>query len=323
VSIKICVGLGFELVRVTPILHSLIRRALCNLLTARDKRETSLGMRPIDDPGWMQIHKVFAQDMLVVSIGVVFAVIAPLVLVPCIVFCVFSRVLWTHQYLYVYENCCETGGLFWPVVFRRSIFALLLAQATILGQFMLKGAWLQVYCVGVLMIGTYVYLRKQRAMFDAMSQSLPLEVASIMDSTAGDDPEQPASELVRDSYLHPALRALPSARPEPVEETPRAAEDGDSQYRIPEMRDVTLTFEGNDEAWTRAGDGDWEEEAGVQVRTVSDMPADEILEMRWAAELGREKTLKNTLLVLAGVRGGGLGCPDMQGEESTRYSKLI
>lgn len=64
----------------------------------------------------MPIHKVFAQDMLVVVIGVVFAVIAPLVLIPAIVFCLFSRIVWTHQYLYIYESCCESGGLFWPKV---------------------------------------------------------------------------------------------------------------------------------------------------------------------------------------------------------------
>ena len=69
-------------------------------------------MRAIDDPGWFNYHKILAQDMLVVVISVVFAVVAPIVLIPCAIFCFLSRIVWTHQFLYVYESAFETGGRF-------------------------------------------------------------------------------------------------------------------------------------------------------------------------------------------------------------------
>jgi hypothetical protein len=79
--------------------------------TLRAKRSTRLGgLRAIDNPVWFNYHKILAQDMLVVVISVVFAVVAPIVLIPCAVFCFLSRIVWTHQFLYVYESAFETGG---------------------------------------------------------------------------------------------------------------------------------------------------------------------------------------------------------------------
>jgi len=83
--------------------------------------------------------------MLVVVISVVFAVVAPLVLLPCALFCTFSRIMWTHHHLYVYESVFESGGQFWPKIFRRFVFGLIIAQMTITGQFILKEARHEAY----------------------------------------------------------------------------------------------------------------------------------------------------------------------------------
>ena len=78
--------------------------------TLRAKQSTGFQMRAIDDPGWSMYHNVLAQDMLVVVISVLFAVLAPIVLVPCVLFSFASRIICTHQFLYVYESAFETGG---------------------------------------------------------------------------------------------------------------------------------------------------------------------------------------------------------------------
>ena len=110
VTIKTFVGLGVEISRVVSIIQSALLLFLFPNSTLRAQRSTRLGMRAIDDPGWFAFHKVLAQDMLVVVISVVFAVVAPIVLIPCAVFCFVSRIIWTHQFLYVYESAFETGG---------------------------------------------------------------------------------------------------------------------------------------------------------------------------------------------------------------------
>ena len=110
VTIKTFIGLGVEISRIVSIMQSSLLLALFPHSTLRAKRSTRLAMRAIDDPGWFMYHKVLAQDMLVVVISVVFAVVAPIVLVPCALFCFASRIIWTHQFLYVYESAFETGG---------------------------------------------------------------------------------------------------------------------------------------------------------------------------------------------------------------------
>ena len=145
--------------------------------------------------------------MLVVVISVVFAVVAPLVLLPCALFCLFSRIIWTHHHLYVYESVFETGGQFWPKIFRRFVFGLIIAQMTITGQFILKEARHEAYATIALILMTYVFLRSTRARYDPSSSTLPLEVATVMDITLSQEEEaqrrarenEPASSTARDT----------------------------------------------------------------------------------------------------------------------------
>ena len=78
VTMKSILGLGVELVRTLSIVQSGVRYLLFPNSTLPEKRLVRLGMRAIDDPGWFPFHKILAQDMLVVVISVVFAVVAPI-----------------------------------------------------------------------------------------------------------------------------------------------------------------------------------------------------------------------------------------------------
>ena len=233
VVLKASVGLGVELVRIVPIIQSLIRIYCLNLSTFREKRSLILNtLRPVDDPGFVPIHKVLGQDMLVFLIAINFAVIAPLVLIPCAFYFLFSKLLWTYQYLYTVEPSGESGLSTWPYAFRRCCFCLFLAQATLVGQFMLKNAWSQAYIGMVVMLISYLYLRRLRTTNDPSSMTLPLEIASAYDivnsnrefdsnmtsgSGSGNEKLVQASTATFDTaYLQPALRANPKALPEAV-----------------------------------------------------------------------------------------------------------
>lgn len=58
---------------------------------------------------------------------------------------------------YVYVPTFESGGSFFPKMFRRWIFALFSAQATMVGMCLLKQGFKQAYSVMFLMVLTYVY----------------------------------------------------------------------------------------------------------------------------------------------------------------------
>ena len=241
VTMKSFLGLGFELVRAISIVQSLLRYLIVPNATLRMKKKVILGMRAIDDPGWFPFHKILAQDMLVVIISVVYAVVAPIVLLPCALYCLFSRIIWTHHHLYVFESVFESGGQFWPKIFRRFVFGLIIAQMTITGQFILKEARHEAYATIALMFITYFFLRSTRARYDPPSSTLPLEVATIMDITvaqereakiqrqkaqgingvnAYDDDNDDDEYLItnfdryQDAYCQPALRASSIAKPE-------------------------------------------------------------------------------------------------------------
>jgi hypothetical protein len=247
VTIKTFLGLGLEMVRAWSLIQSTLRYILFPNATLRTKRSVLCGMRAIDDPGWFPFHKILAQDMLVVVISVVFAVVAPLVLLPCALFCLFSRIIWTHHHMYVFESCFESGGQFWPKVFRRFVFGLIIAQMTITGQFILKEARHEAYATLILILLTYVFLRSTRARYDQPSSTLPLEVATVMDIALSQEKEEARTNVKKSSsafeasdldfqhdftydqnlgarighvdpfkyaYIQPALRANPRAKPE-------------------------------------------------------------------------------------------------------------
>lgn len=210
ITIKTFLGLGFELVRVMSLLQATARFILFPNATLRMKRVPIAAMRAIDDPGWFPFHKILAQDMLVVVISVVFAVVAPLVLLPCALFCLCSRIVWTHHHLYVYESVFESGGQFWPKIFRRFVFGLIIAQMTITGQFILKEARHEAYATIALMLLTYVFLRATRARYDPTSSALPLEVATVMDISLRQDE---AAEMAEDEWRRRQIEALGETAP--------------------------------------------------------------------------------------------------------------
>jgi hypothetical protein len=145
-----------------------------------------------------------------------------------------------------------SSGLFWPKIFRRFVFGLMIAQATITGQFILKDARHEAYATIALMFLTYVFLRSTRARYDATTKNLPLEVATVMDISMGHDEEvkqhrrnemrqqktsfaqktsqknstndrgddESLGNLIGDidpfeyAYVQPVIRANPNARPE-------------------------------------------------------------------------------------------------------------
>ena len=330
VLIKAFLALGVEMVRTLALVQATLRYILFPNATLRTKRSVLLGMRAIDDPGWFPFHKVLAQDMLVVVISVVFAVVAPLVLLPCALFCLFSRIIWTHHHMYVYESVFETGGQFWPKIFRRFVFGLIIAQMTITGQFILKEARHEAYATIALMFITYVFLRSTRARYDQASSTLPLEVATVMDIALGQEEEairdlenQAKTSTDRGSapvpddfddpyeaylgtrighldpfkyaYLQPALRANPRAKPEQPFPPGQLGREEVLMGNAPSRSSLGATGTENDYC-----------HAGATVRLKSLNQQDRRLVNRWWNDQLQSCGEQNMLRILIGEESGTL-----------------
>lgn len=57
-----------------------------------------------------------------------YAIVNPFILVVGIPYFFSCQLTYKHQMLFVYEPLYETGGVFFPKIFRRFIFALIIAQ---------------------------------------------------------------------------------------------------------------------------------------------------------------------------------------------------
>ncbi|KAL1924150.1 uncharacterized protein VTP21DRAFT_7185 [Calcarisporiella thermophila] len=74
------------------------------------------------------------------TIGLIYSVIAPLVLPFTLVFFSLSYMVSRYQIIYVCRTKIETGGTIWRVLFNRIVFSLILYQIIMIGVMNIKGA---------------------------------------------------------------------------------------------------------------------------------------------------------------------------------------
>ncbi|CAM9788024.1 unnamed protein product [Chrysoparadoxa australica] len=214
IIIKLLSGLWIEMARVLGAIQDLLLKLFGPRLTPRDKRAVVMGLRPYQDPGWFNYPKVLGQDLLVVMVTMTYACINPFILVIAGIYFTCAHLTYKHQMLYVYEPIYESGGVFFPKIFRRFVFAIMVAQATMVGVLILKGGYYQTTAVGGLMLASWLFKSRQRGYYEPVSLTLPLEAATVLDledlrRTRLRQPPGP-----KDSYVQPALKANPRAGPE-------------------------------------------------------------------------------------------------------------
>ncbi len=208
VIIRAFSGLSLELTRVTSLISAWFHVWISRNETLHNQRRRVIhGIRAYVDPGAFPYGRIFAHDLLVLTVCLTYACLAPLILIAGILFFSMSYVVYKHQVLYVYEPSFETGGSFFPAAFRRFIFALFTAQATMIGMFLLKGGMMQVYAIGALMAATLYFKYKMREMWEPVAASLPLEIATVLDLMPEELDDERKSVEATTVYLQPEQRA--------------------------------------------------------------------------------------------------------------------
>ncbi len=209
VIIRAFSGLSLELTRVTSLISAWVHVWISrnDEIPRNHRKRIIYGLRAYADPGSFPYGRFLAHDLLILTVCLTYACLAPLILIAGVIFFSMSYVVYKHQILYVYETGFETGGSFFPAAFRRFIFALFTAQATMIGMFLLKGGMMQVYAIGALMVATFYFKYKMREMWEPVAASLPLEIATALDLM----PQEPEDKLnsfeATTVYLQPEQRA--------------------------------------------------------------------------------------------------------------------
>lgn len=204
---KAYTGLGLELIRFPSLFAYWCKLVFTSNITPRDRKAIPLfgALRDILNPGWFPYNKILAQDALVFVISATYSCIAPFIILAGLAYFSMAVYVYRHQMIYVYEPIYETGGKWWPIMARCFVVALLFAQATMVGMFILKETYVEIYFLALLFFATLGYYWYVSSIYVPLASQLPLDMAVSMDR----DPAINSQDKLHgeDDYMQPSLRA--------------------------------------------------------------------------------------------------------------------
>ncbi|KAL1916275.1 uncharacterized protein VTP21DRAFT_5892 [Calcarisporiella thermophila] len=124
-----------DLMQVFALVIIWLKKRLTNP-TPRELREAT---RPL----YFDYPMYYNLSLFYMTIGLLYSVIAPLVLPFCVAYFSLNYIVQRYQVLYVCQTKIETGGAMWRVIFNRFLMSIILFQLVMIGLMNLKGASLQ------------------------------------------------------------------------------------------------------------------------------------------------------------------------------------
>ncbi|KAF9689594.1 hypothetical protein SADUNF_Sadunf01G0108600 [Salix dunnii] len=213
-------GIAGEILR----LKSLIIFHLKNMFLVKTERDRERAM----DPGSVDFPETLPSLQLYFLLGIVYAVVTPILLPFVLVFFAFAYLVYRHQCVFyalvllvalhiylmlqivnVYNQQYESAAAFWPHVHSRIIASLLISQLLLLGLLSTKKAANSTPLLVILPILTLSFHKYCKSRFEPAFRKYPLEEAmakDINDRTTESDVNLKA--YLADAYLHPIFRSF-------------------------------------------------------------------------------------------------------------------
>lgn len=189
------------------------------LLFARTPREIA----ELNAPPQVSLGVVYAQALLIWTIGITYSIISPIVLPFATVYFFLCYFVYKHKFLFVYCTCLllgcdphpahadfegslltdrpyESRGQAWPLAFNRISWGLLIFQVFMLGLFVTRKAFLLVGLTVPLLAGTAYSAYKMQEIYGPLSRFVNLSQACEIARGADDD-------LVQLRKGHPVTRS--------------------------------------------------------------------------------------------------------------------
>uniref|UniRef100_A0A6M2E7H1 CSC1/OSCA1-like 7TM region domain-containing protein n=1 Tax=Populus davidiana TaxID=266767 RepID=A0A6M2E7H1_9ROSI len=224
-------GIAGEILRLKP----LIIFHLKNMFLVKTERDIERAM----DPGSVDFPETLPSLQLYFLLGIVYAVVTPILLPFILVFFAFAYLVYRHQIVNVYNQQYESAAAFWPHVHSRIIASLLISQLLLLGLLSTKKAANSTPLLVILPILTLSFHKYCKIRFEPAFRKYPLEEAmakDITDRTAESDVNLKA--YLADAYLHPIFRSFEEEQPVEVKvkvekNKPQTASDRISELSSP------------------------------------------------------------------------------------------
>ncbi|XP_065048272.1 CSC1-like protein At1g32090 [Musa acuminata AAA Group] len=194
-------GIASEILRLKP----LVIYHLKNMFIVKTERDREKAM----DPGSIDLPENLPSLQLYFLLGLVYAVVTPVLLPFILVFFAFAFLVYRHQIVNVYNQEYESAGAFWPHVHGRIIASLLIAQLLLLGLLSTKKAANSTPLLIILPILTIWFHKYCKSRFEPAFRKYPLEEAMEKDILEkASEPNLNLKAYLADAYLHPIFHSF-------------------------------------------------------------------------------------------------------------------
>nr|GMD23631.1 CSC1-like protein At4g02900 [Ipomoea batatas] len=187
-------AIAAEILRLAPLIVFHIKDAFL-VKTDKDRQEAM-------DPGSIAFSISEPRIQLYFLLGLVYAVITPIILPFIIVFFAFAYLI-----INVYDQKYESGAAFWPDIHRRIIIGLVIAQVQLMGLMNTKNVAHSGPVIIILPVLTIWFHNFCKGRFESAFVKFPLQEAKIKDTLEkATEPTLNLRTYLTDAYVHPVFK---------------------------------------------------------------------------------------------------------------------
>ncbi|XP_071921404.1 calcium permeable stress-gated cation channel 1-like isoform X2 [Coffea arabica] len=192
-------GIAAEILRVRP----LIIFHLKNFFMVKTEKDRDEAM----DPGSLGFDTGEPQIQFYFLLGLVYAVVTPILLPFILVFFGLAYVVFRHQIINVYNQEYESAAAFWPDVHGRIISAMVISQLLLMGLMSTKHAALStpfLLALPILTISFHLYCKGR---YEPAFRRYPLQEAMMKDTLErAKEPNLNLKAYLQNAYIHPVFK---------------------------------------------------------------------------------------------------------------------
>ncbi|GMH05285.1 hypothetical protein Nepgr_007125 [Nepenthes gracilis] len=192
-------GVAGEILMLKP----LIIYHLKNFFLVKTEKDREEAM----DAGSIGFNTGEPQIQFYILLGLVYAVVTPILLPFILVFFAFAYVIFRHQIINVYNQEYESAAAFWPDVHKRMVIALGISQVILLGLLSTKEAASTTPFLIALPILTIWFHLFCKGRFEPAFVRYPLQEAMMKDTLErAKDPKFNPKAFLQNAYVHPVFK---------------------------------------------------------------------------------------------------------------------
>ncbi|XP_027185889.1 calcium permeable stress-gated cation channel 1 [Coffea eugenioides] len=192
-------GIAAEILRLKP----LIIFHLKNFFLVKTEKDRDEAM----DPGSLGFDTGEPQIQFYFLLGLVYAVVTPILLPFILVFFGLAYVVFRHQIINVYNQEYESAAAFWPDVHGRIISAMVISQLLLMGLMSTKHAALStpfLLALPILTISFHLYCKGR---YEPAFRRYPLQEAMMKDTLErAKEPHLNLKAYLQNAYIHPVFK---------------------------------------------------------------------------------------------------------------------